>query len=171
MRFRYWSHVVNCSSCNSAYKALNLTEVVLQIMSISMIGVIGLTKQATMTTVQRSTLFSMAILCFVASKWVSHFVYKTFRYHDYNHAFKWASQIPPGLPNMYILANIRLVNTESYKYSERALYLFVYLGLGISSCMIWFCGWGHSVMSAALALLSFFVWESICTLHCLSMID
>lgn len=85
---RYWSHVVNCLSCNSAYNALNLTETVLQIMSIGIIGVIGLTKQATMTTVQRSALFSMAILCFVASKWVSHFVYKTFRCHDYNHAFK-----------------------------------------------------------------------------------
>lgn len=85
---RYWSHVVNCSSCSYAYKALNLTEMVLQIMSIGIIGVIGMTKQPTMNTVQRSTLFSMALLCFVASKWVSHFVYQTFRYHDYNHALK-----------------------------------------------------------------------------------
>lgn len=83
---RYWSHVVNCSSCNSAYKALNVAETVLQIMSIGIVGFIGLTKQATMTTVQRSALFCLAILCFAASKWLSHFVYKKFRYHDYNHA-------------------------------------------------------------------------------------
>nr|GFD37198.1 protochlorophyllide-dependent translocon component 52, chloroplastic [Tanacetum cinerariifolium] len=27
---RYWTHVVNCSSCSAAYKALNALEVSLQ---------------------------------------------------------------------------------------------------------------------------------------------
>lgn len=83
---RYWSHVVNCSSCHAAYKALKVAETVLQIVSIGLIGVIGLTKQAAMTTFRRSALFSVAILCFAASKWLSHFVYKYFHFHDYNHA-------------------------------------------------------------------------------------
>lgn len=85
---RYWSHVVNCTSCNAAYKALNLSETLLQIISLGLVGVVALTKQASMTTVQRTALFSAAVLCFAASKWLSHFIYKNFRFHDYNHALR-----------------------------------------------------------------------------------
>lgn len=42
---RYWSHVVNCRSCNAAYKGLNALEVVLQIGSIALIGIVAATKQ------------------------------------------------------------------------------------------------------------------------------
>ncbi|KAJ8443324.1 LOW QUALITY PROTEIN: hypothetical protein Cgig2_015805 [Carnegiea gigantea] len=82
------SHVENYSGCNSAYKILNMAKMVLQIISIGMIGVLGLAKQATLTGVQRSIVFSMVILCFIASKWVSHFVYKTFCFYDYDHLLK-----------------------------------------------------------------------------------
>ncbi|XP_021771923.1 protochlorophyllide-dependent translocon component 52, chloroplastic-like [Chenopodium quinoa] len=82
---RYWTHVVNCSSCNAAYKGLNVAELALQVMAFGLIGVVGLTKQGMMTTVQRSGVFLMAILCFATSKWLSVFIYKNFRYHDYNH--------------------------------------------------------------------------------------
>ncbi|KAF4357537.1 hypothetical protein G4B88_026916 [Cannabis sativa] len=35
---RYWSHVVNCSSCSAAHKGLKVLEVMLQVMSIALIG-------------------------------------------------------------------------------------------------------------------------------------
>ncbi|KAK4487488.1 hypothetical protein RD792_005870 [Penstemon davidsonii] len=84
---RYWSHTVNCSSCSFAYKALHALEIGLQIISVSSIGIIAAAKQGVISVAARYSLVAMAILCFVASKWLSHFVYKTFRYHDYDHAF------------------------------------------------------------------------------------
>lgn len=85
---RYWTHVVNCSSCNAAYRGLNIAVTALQVIAFGLVGVVGLTKQAMMTTIQRSAILTMAILCFVASKWLSHFIYKNFHFHDYNHALR-----------------------------------------------------------------------------------
>uniref|UniRef100_A0A7N0T8J5 Rieske domain-containing protein n=1 Tax=Kalanchoe fedtschenkoi TaxID=63787 RepID=A0A7N0T8J5_KALFE len=85
---RYWSHVVNCSSCSSAHKALNVLELALQVAAVGLIGFVAATRHNAMTTVTRSALVLLAILCFVASKWLSHFIYKTFHYHDYNHALR-----------------------------------------------------------------------------------
>ncbi|XP_021771928.1 protochlorophyllide-dependent translocon component 52, chloroplastic-like [Chenopodium quinoa] len=85
---RYWTHVVNCTSCSSAYKGLNIVETLLQITSIALIGVAGVTKQGALTTFQRSALLLAALLCFSVSKWLSHFIYKNFHYHDYNHALR-----------------------------------------------------------------------------------
>ncbi|CAL5437744.1 unnamed protein product [Camellia sinensis] len=79
------SHVVNCRSCNVAYKGLNVLEVVLQVMSIASIGIVA-AKQNMLSAAARNTLISFAVLSFVASRWLAHFVYKNFRYHDYNHA-------------------------------------------------------------------------------------
>lgn len=83
---RYWTHTVNCSSRNAAYKGLNAAEITLQVISFGLIGVLALTKQGTMNTIQRSALFLVAILCFVAAKWLSKFIYKNFHFHDYSHA-------------------------------------------------------------------------------------
>ncbi|KAM0011817.1 putative pheophorbide a oxygenase [Helianthus debilis subsp. tardiflorus] len=80
---RYWSHVVNCSSCNAAYKSLNA----LQVFSVALVAIVAATKQGFLSVVARNTLVVAAVLCFVGSKWLSHFIYKNFRYHDYNHAF------------------------------------------------------------------------------------
>ncbi|KAL2470024.1 Protochlorophyllide-dependent translocon component 52 [Abeliophyllum distichum] len=85
---RYWSHTVNCSSCSLAYKRLNTLEIVLQVVSIASIGIVAAGKQGIMSAAARNTLVSMAVLCFMASKLLSHFIYKTFRYHDYDHAFR-----------------------------------------------------------------------------------
>ncbi|GMN65902.1 hypothetical protein TIFTF001_034967 [Ficus carica] len=85
---RYWSHVVNCPSCNSAYKVLNILEVVLQLASVALIGVLALTKLGATSIVKRTTIVSLAILCFAASKWLACFVYKNFHFHDYIHAFR-----------------------------------------------------------------------------------
>lgn len=83
---RYWSHVENCSSCKKAHKYLKAFEVILQIASVALIGVMAVTKQAAMSNVARTGVVVAAVLSFAASKWLSHFVYKTFHYHDYNHA-------------------------------------------------------------------------------------
>ncbi|XP_061982477.1 protochlorophyllide-dependent translocon component 52, chloroplastic-like [Populus nigra] len=79
---RYWSHVVNCPSCNSAYKGLNALEVILQFASLAFIGIAGATKHNAYTMV------AMAVVCFVGSKWLDQFIYKNFHYHDYDHAFR-----------------------------------------------------------------------------------
>ncbi|KAG4132265.1 hypothetical protein ERO13_D08G021400v2 [Gossypium hirsutum] len=84
---RYWSHVVNCKSCNTAHKGLKALEVILQIMSVGLIGIVAVTKQNMISMVVKTTMVSMAIVCFAASKWLAHFIYKNFHYHDYNHAF------------------------------------------------------------------------------------
>uniref|UniRef100_A0A2C9UFS6 Rieske domain-containing protein n=1 Tax=Manihot esculenta TaxID=3983 RepID=A0A2C9UFS6_MANES len=83
---RYWSHVVNCSSCRVAYKGLNALEVVLQVMAIVSIGIVAATKQNVLSAVTRTALVLMAVLCFAASRWLAHFIYKNFHFHDYNHA-------------------------------------------------------------------------------------
>ncbi|KAM0056362.1 hypothetical protein Hdeb2414_s0006g00217421 [Helianthus debilis subsp. tardiflorus] len=82
---RYWSHVVNCSSCNAAYKALNALAASLQVFSFALVAVVAATKQGMISMAARNTLVVAAVLCFVGSKWLSHFIYKTFRYHGYNH--------------------------------------------------------------------------------------
>lgn len=84
--FRYWSHVENCSSCKKAHRYLNALEVILQIGSVALIGVMAVAKQITLSNAARIVVVVAAVLSFAASKWLSHFIYKTFRYHDYNHA-------------------------------------------------------------------------------------
>ncbi|XP_015958185.1 protochlorophyllide-dependent translocon component 52, chloroplastic [Arachis duranensis] len=85
---RYWSHVVNCRSCNRAYKSLNVAEVALQIICVASIGIVAAMKQGTMSTFTRSSMVVVAVLSFALSRWLAHFIYKNFRYHDYNHAFR-----------------------------------------------------------------------------------
>ncbi|XP_050216872.1 protochlorophyllide-dependent translocon component 52, chloroplastic-like [Mercurialis annua] len=83
---RYRSHVVNCSSCSVAYKRLNALEVGLQVLSIVIIGIVAASKQSLTSAVARTGLVLMAVICFAASKWLGHFIYKSFHFHDYNHA-------------------------------------------------------------------------------------
>ena len=88
MFFRYWSHVVNCSSCKVAYKGLNALEVVLQVISIASLGIFAATKQSFVSGAARVLMLVMAIFCFASSRWLSHFIYKNFHFHDYNHALR-----------------------------------------------------------------------------------
>ncbi|KAK4266676.1 hypothetical protein QN277_027561 [Acacia crassicarpa] len=85
---RYWSHVVNCKSCRVAYKSLNVAEVVLQLISVASVGIVAAMKEGMVSAAARNSLVVMAVLSFALSRWVAHFVYKNFRYHDYNHAFR-----------------------------------------------------------------------------------
>ncbi|XP_009375785.2 protochlorophyllide-dependent translocon component 52, chloroplastic [Pyrus x bretschneideri] len=85
---RYWSHVVNCSSCSAGYKGLKVLEVVLQVVALSLVGIVAATKQAAISVAARTMLVAAAILSFAASKWLAHFIYKQFHFHDYNHALR-----------------------------------------------------------------------------------
>ncbi|PIA53939.1 hypothetical protein AQUCO_00900482v1, partial [Aquilegia coerulea] len=84
---RYWSHVVNCSSCSKAVNGLKAFEVALQVISIATIGIVAI-RQSVMSVIAKSSMVSLAVLCFAASRWLSHFIYKTFYFHDYNHALR-----------------------------------------------------------------------------------
>ncbi|XP_024032004.1 protochlorophyllide-dependent translocon component 52, chloroplastic [Morus notabilis] len=84
---RYWSHVVNCPSCAAAYKGLNILKVVLQLVSVALIGILAITTLGETSMAKRTTMVSLAVLCFAASKWLARFVYKNFHFHDYIHAF------------------------------------------------------------------------------------
>lgn len=65
-----------------------MLEVVLQVVSFSLVGIVAATKQAALSVAARTTLVAMAILSFAASKWLAHFIYKQFHFHDYNHALR-----------------------------------------------------------------------------------
>ncbi|CAK7339115.1 unnamed protein product [Dovyalis caffra] len=78
---RYWTHVVSCSSCSAAYKRLNALEVILGVASLALIGIAAATKHSV------NTMVAMAVVCFAGSRWLVHFIHKTFHYRDYNHAF------------------------------------------------------------------------------------
>uniref|UniRef100_A0A2P2PJ71 Protochlorophyllide-dependent translocon component 52ic-like isoform X2 n=1 Tax=Rhizophora mucronata TaxID=61149 RepID=A0A2P2PJ71_RHIMU len=84
---RYWSHVVNCSSCSRAYKGLNALEVILQAISIVSIGIVAANKQGFMSAAARNAVVVTGVACFVASRWLAHFINKNFHYHDYSHTF------------------------------------------------------------------------------------
>nr|CAD1840390.1 unnamed protein product [Ananas comosus var. bracteatus] len=85
---RYWSHVVQCSSCRGALKVLKALEFSLQVLSLALIGIVAAARHSLTSATTRNSVVSAAVLCFVASRWLSHFIYKTFYFHDYNHAFK-----------------------------------------------------------------------------------
>ncbi|KAK2438191.1 protochlorophyllide-dependent translocon component 52, chloroplastic [Trifolium repens] len=83
---RYWSHVVNCKSCNLAYKSLNVVEVALQIISVAAIGIVAAMKQGAVSAMTRNSMVVLAVVSFALSRFLAHFIYKYLRYHDYNHA-------------------------------------------------------------------------------------
>ncbi|CAL1388325.1 unnamed protein product [Linum trigynum] len=83
---RYRTHVVNCSSCNGAYKALNATETIIKVVSVGLIGIVAATTQGMLSAAARTKLAVLATLCYVTSRWLAHFIYNNFRYHDYSHS-------------------------------------------------------------------------------------
>ncbi|KAJ8760113.1 hypothetical protein K2173_010969 [Erythroxylum novogranatense] len=83
---KYWSHVVNCSSCSKAYKALSALEIVLPLISVGLIGTVAASKQIMSSAPTRPALVLMAVLCFTASRWLAHFIHTSFHFHNYNHS-------------------------------------------------------------------------------------
>eukprot|EP00252_Welwitschia_mirabilis_P026827 TRINITY_DN894_c0_g1_i2.p1 TRINITY_DN894_c0_g1~~TRINITY_DN894_c0_g1_i2.p1 ORF type:complete len:528 (-),score=69.68 TRINITY_DN894_c0_g1_i2:301-1884(-) len=88
---RYWSHVVKCRSCRGALKLLKALETSTQILSIVFIGfisILGATKWISSNSlVLNTSLLTASMLCCILSRWLSNFIYKTYYFHDYNHAF------------------------------------------------------------------------------------
>ncbi|XP_060184865.1 flavonoid 8-hydroxylase 2, chloroplastic-like [Lycium barbarum] len=85
---RYWTHTVQCTSCSKAYKSLNALEIILQTISVASIGIAAAAKESVISIGARYFLVFFALLCFVGSRWLSKFIYKSFHYHDYDHAFR-----------------------------------------------------------------------------------
>jgi multisubunit Na+/H+ antiporter MnhF subunit len=71
-----------------AYKSLNVVEVALQIISIAAIGIVAAMKQGAASAVTRNSMVVLAVVSFTLSRLLAHFIYKYFRYHDFNHAFR-----------------------------------------------------------------------------------
>ncbi|TKV90705.1 hypothetical protein SEVIR_9G046200v4 [Setaria viridis] len=86
---RYWSHVVQCSSCSAALQAMKVLEVTLQVISVAVVGFLAVAKETLLTSVvQRILVVSAAVLCFAASRWLANYIEKTFYFQDYAHAYK-----------------------------------------------------------------------------------
>ncbi|TVU14027.1 hypothetical protein EJB05_37469, partial [Eragrostis curvula] len=84
---RYWSHVIQCTSCSAALKAMKALEVALQVASVAVVGFLAVAKGTlVMSTVQRTLVVSAAVLCFAASRWLADFIEKSFYFQDYVHA-------------------------------------------------------------------------------------
>ncbi|RCV40364.1 hypothetical protein SETIT_9G046900v2 [Setaria italica] len=86
---RYWSHVVQCTSCSAALKAMKALEVAMQVMSVAIVGFLSVAKGTLLaSTVQRTAVMSAAVLCFVASRWLANYIEKNFYFQDYVHSYK-----------------------------------------------------------------------------------
>ncbi|KAM7280238.1 hypothetical protein ACFE04_007372 [Oxalis oulophora] len=123
---RYWSHVANCSSCSSAYKGLNVLELALQVICVISVGIVGCTYLDSVLGATRATLVYTAILCFLASRFLAYFIYKSFHCHDYDHAFRaW-----PTLLNAVSVAP----RCKGLQVLEIALQVISILSAGIAVC-------------------------------------
>ena len=85
---RYYSHVVKCKSCSSALRNFRALEVGLHVLAIALVGLV-----AASTLLQNRPLANIAVplvigavLSTILSRWLANFIYKTFYFHDYNHA-------------------------------------------------------------------------------------
>ncbi|KAL5218865.1 hypothetical protein ABZP36_019549 [Zizania latifolia] len=86
---RYWSHVMQCTSCSAALKGMKALEVALQVASVAVVGFLAVAKGTLVTSVvQRAVVVSAAVLCFAASRWLANFIEKNFYFQDYVHAYK-----------------------------------------------------------------------------------
>lgn len=85
---RYWTHTAQCSSCSKAYKGFNDLEIILHIISVASIGIAAAAKESVISIAARYSLVFLALLCFMASRWLAQFIYKSFHFHDYDHAFR-----------------------------------------------------------------------------------
>uniref|UniRef100_A0A0D9W0C7 Rieske domain-containing protein n=1 Tax=Leersia perrieri TaxID=77586 RepID=A0A0D9W0C7_9ORYZ len=86
---RYWSHVMQCTSCSAALKRMRALEVALQVASVAVVGFLAVAKGTVVTSVvQRAAVVAVAVLCFAASRWLANFIEKNFYFQDYVHAYK-----------------------------------------------------------------------------------
>ncbi|KAM7278310.1 hypothetical protein ACFE04_005444 [Oxalis oulophora] len=98
---RYQSHVANCRSCSSTYKGLQVLEIALQVTSILSAGILVCTYPNLMSPAARLAIVSMAFLCFLASRYLGYFIYKSFHYHDYDHASRGQRNLVTFLTELF----------------------------------------------------------------------
>lgn len=85
---RYWSHVKKCRHCKAALQFFEGAEVFLQAVSVGIAAVLGAAALKPIQQLRSCTipLVCVAVISSLASRWLSHFVRKTYHFHDYNHA-------------------------------------------------------------------------------------
>ncbi|KAI5059901.1 hypothetical protein GOP47_0024321 [Adiantum capillus-veneris] len=85
---RYWSHVKICRHCSAAMQFFEGVGVILQALSVAIAAVLGAAAIRPIPQLRNWSLpmVVVAIASSLASRWLSHFVHKTYRFHDYNHA-------------------------------------------------------------------------------------
>ncbi|MCO5608880.1 hypothetical protein L7F22_063098 [Adiantum nelumboides] len=85
---RYWSHVKICRHCRAAMQFFEVTGVILQALSVAIAALLGAAAIKPIPQLRKWSIpwVVVAFVFSVASRWLSHFVHKTYRFHDYNHA-------------------------------------------------------------------------------------
>lgn len=87
---RYWSHVAQCTSCSAALRAMRAIEVALQVAAVAVVGFLAVAKGSSSlltSAVQRAAVVAAAMLCFLASRWLSSYIEKTFYFQDFVHSY------------------------------------------------------------------------------------
>lgn len=85
---RYYTHVKHCKSCSGALANFRAIEVGLQAIAIALVGLVATAAVIPISSVGPLSvpLVAAAVLSTLLSRWVAHFIYRTFYFHDYNHA-------------------------------------------------------------------------------------
>jgi len=88
MVHRYYQHVVNCKSCAKALRNFKALEVGLQVLAIALVGLVAASALVPIRPVASLAvpLVIGAVLATILSLWLTNFIYRTFYFHDYNHA-------------------------------------------------------------------------------------
>uniref|UniRef100_A0A0D9XSZ6 Rieske domain-containing protein n=1 Tax=Leersia perrieri TaxID=77586 RepID=A0A0D9XSZ6_9ORYZ len=86
---RYWSHVMQCTSCSAALRWMRALEVGLQVASVAVVGFLAIAKGTMVTSVvQKAAVVVAAVMFLAASRWLANFIEKAFYFQDYIHADK-----------------------------------------------------------------------------------
>ncbi|KAG0583455.1 hypothetical protein KC19_3G137300 [Ceratodon purpureus] len=85
---RYQQHVKICKGCRTALGNFKALEFGLHVLAVALVGVVAASGAAPLPKLQPFSvpLVCGAVLSTVLARWLSHFIYKTFYFHDYNHA-------------------------------------------------------------------------------------
>lgn len=85
---RYSSHVKVCRHCKAAMQFFEGAVVSLQTLSVALAAVLGAAAIKPIPQLRNWSFLVVvvAIVSSLGSRWLSHFVYKQYRFHDYNHA-------------------------------------------------------------------------------------
>jgi hypothetical protein len=64
-------------------------EVALQVAAVAIVGFLAIAMGTPVTSIiHKTSIVSLAVLCFAASRWLASFIEKNFYFEDYVHAYK-----------------------------------------------------------------------------------